>query len=120
MREPFPPQRSRDCHSFGQRHRSAAAAEGQPHVEYAEPDALLTPQELLPSDPSFPQQFALAGGAWGWARTHTTQAWDITKGNASVTVAVLDTGLKTAGLTDFDGQIVPGWNVMNASVDTGS
>jgi len=66
---------------------------------------LLTPQELLPSDPSFPQQFAIAGGAWGWYRTHTTQAWDVTKGDPSVVVAILDTGLKTQGLADYDGQI---------------
>jgi len=79
---------------------------------------LLTPQELLPSDPSFPQQFAIAGGAWGWYRTHTTQAWDVTKGDPSVVVAILDTGLKTRGLADYDGQIATGWNVLKSSTDT--
>jgi subtilase family protein/fervidolysin-like protein len=87
-------------------------------VAYAEPDGFLKPQELLPNDPSFPTQFAVAGGAWGWYATHTTQAWDITRGDPSVIVAILDTGLKTQGLSDFDGQVVSGWNVMRNSTDT--
>jgi subtilisin family serine protease len=89
-------------------------------VVYAEPDSVLAPQELLPNDPSFPQQFAVAGGAWGWYTTHTTQAWDITTGDPTVVVAILDTGLKTQGLADYDGQVVPGWNVVKNSSDISS
>jgi thermitase len=89
-------------------------------VEFAEPDALLKPQDNLPSDPSFPQTFAVGGGAWGWYKTHTTQAWDVTPGSPSVVVAVLDTGLKTQGLADYSGQVVPGWNVLNGTTDTSS
>jgi hypothetical protein len=91
-----------------------------PAVAFAEPDGLLQPQESLPNDPYFPQQYALGGGAWGWYQTHTTQAWDVTKGAPSVVVAILDTGLKTAGLSDFDGQVVSGWNVLSNSSDTSS
>src|SRR4051794_2158528 len=102
----------------------AASAVGQLHrnanVAFAEPDSVLAPQEVLPNDPYFPTQYALGGGAWGWYQTHTTQAWDITQGSASVVVAVLDTGLKTAGLGDFDGQVVSGWNVLKGSSDTSS
>lgn len=93
---------------------------GNPNVRYAEPDGTLKPQEDLPSDPSFPQQFAVGGGAWGWYKTHTTQAWDITKGDPSVVIAVIDTGLKTGGLDDFSGQVVPGWNVLDNTSDTSS
>jgi subtilisin family serine protease len=89
-------------------------------VAYAEPDSVLKPQDVLPSDPSFPQQFAIAGGAWGWTKTHTTQAWDVTKGSSSVDVAVLDTGLQTEGLSDFNGQTVSGWNVLTGTSDTSS
>src|SRR5262249_16758173 len=89
-----------------------------PSVEFAEPDAVLEPQDQLPSDPSFPQTFAVGGGAWGWYSTHTTQAWDITKGDPSVVIAVVDTGLKTGGLSDFDGQVVSGWNVLTGTSDT--
>jgi fervidolysin-like protein/subtilase family protein len=89
-------------------------------VAYAEPDAILRPQELLPNDPSFPRQFAVVGGAWGWYTTHTTQAWDVTRGDPSVIVAILDTGLKTQGLSDYDGQVAGGWNVVRNSSDTSS
>jgi hypothetical protein len=91
-----------------------------PLVDFAERDRVLEPQELLPADPSFPSQFALAGGAWGWTMTRTTQAWDVTTGDPSVVIAVLDTGLRAGGLDDFDGQLVPGWNVVNGSSDTAS
>src|SRR5262245_18381919 len=90
------------------------------HVSFAERDGVAKPQDILPGDPSFPQTYAIAGGAWGWYQTHTTQAWDITKGDPSVVVAVLDTGLKTQGLADFSGQVVSGWNVLNNSTDTAS
>jgi hypothetical protein len=89
-------------------------------VAFAEPDAVLQPQETLPNDPYFPKQYALGGGAWGWYQTHTTQAWDITQGIPSVVIAILDTGLKTTGLSDFDGQLVNGWNVLTNSTDTSS
>ena len=89
-------------------------------VSHVEPDALAPTAETLPADPSFPTQFAVNGGAWGWYATHTTQAWDITRGAPSVVVAVLDTGLKTQGLSDFDGQVVPGWNVLANTSDTSS
>jgi subtilisin family serine protease len=100
--------------------RVLAALRRNRAVSYAEVDGRVAPQDLLPSDPSFPQQFAVAGGAWGWTKTHTTQAWDVTKGDPSIIVAILDTGLKTGGLSDFDGQVVPGWNVMKGTADTSS
>ena len=88
-------------------------------VSLAETDGTVKPQDQLPSDPSFPQQFAVGGGAWGWSATHTTQAWDITQGSASTVVAVLDTGMNvSAGLDDFNGQLVPGWNVLTNSSNT--
>jgi thermitase len=89
-------------------------------IECVERDVMRLPQEFLPSDPSFPQQFAVGGGAWGWYKTHTTQAWDITRGSASTVIAVLDTGLLTQGLGDFDGQTLAGWNVIKRSSDTSS
>jgi subtilisin family serine protease len=91
-----------------------------PAVQFAEPDAERAPQELLPSDPSFPKQYAVGGGAWGWYATHTTQAWDVTRGSSSVVIAIIDTGLKTGGLSDYSGQVVSGWNVLNNSSDTSS
>jgi subtilisin family serine protease len=103
--------------------RAAAALaklRGTPSVAFAETDRTLKPQDDLPSDPSFPQQFPVGGGAWGWYKTHTTQAWDVTEGDPSVVIAIIDTGLKTSGLDDFSGQTVPGWNVVNNNSDTSS
>jgi Subtilase family/Fervidolysin N-terminal prodomain len=98
--------------------RALTALRRNPLVAFAEPNAVVTPQELLPSDPSFPVQYSLSGGAWGWVKTRTTQAWDVTQGASSVVVAVLDTGLKP--LADFSGQVVPGWNVLAGTNDTAS
>jgi thermitase len=76
-------------------------------------DVRFQPQESLPDDPFFPSgSSALAGGAWAWSQTHTTQAWVVTRGDSGVVVAVLDTGLRQ--LPDFTGQTVSGWNVPRA------
>jgi subtilisin family serine protease len=103
--------------------RSAAAALGDLQrnraVSYAEPDSVVKPQEDLPNDPYFLNSGAwnLGGGAWGWYVTHTTQAWDVTKGSPSVVIAILDTGIKANGLADFGGQISSTWNVLNNTTD---
>jgi thermitase len=98
--------------------RRALAAD--PLVAFAERDAVARPQESVPSDPYFPQgSYAIGGGAWGWYRTHTTQAWDLTQGDPSVTIAVLDTGLKPQSL-DFAGNVLTGWNVMTGTTDVSS
>jgi thermitase len=96
-----------------------AALRRNPLVNYAEADSDLAPQELLPNDPYFLNSGAwnLGGGAWGWYATHTTQAWDITTGDPSVVIAILDTGIRTSGLTDFTNQIASTWNVLNNSAD---
>jgi len=101
---------------------SAKADLGEMHgnslVAFAERDAILKPQDTLPSDPSFPGgSFAVGGGAWGWSMTHTTQAWDITRGDPNVVIAILDSGIKTAGLSDFDGQIASTYNAMTGTTD---
>ena len=98
------------------------ALHGDSHVAFAEADAVLQPQEQLPNDPYFLNSgsWNLGGGAWGWYATHTTQAWDITEGDPGTVIAILDTGLKTAGLVDFAGQIASTWNVLSNSVDVSS
>jgi thermitase len=102
--------------------RAAAALRqlgATPRVSFVEPDRVLAPQEQLPNDPYFLNSgsWNLGGGAWGWYVTHTTQAWDITQGDPSVVIAILDTGIKTSGLTDFGGQISSTWNVMTNNTD---
>ncbi len=99
--------------------RAIARLEGSKTVISVQRDKRFQPQESIPDDPFFPSgSSALAGGAWGWAQTHTTQAWDVTRGDPGVVVAVLDTGLRQ--LPDFEGQTVSGWNVLKGSTDTAS
>jgi subtilisin family serine protease len=67
-----------------------------PDVLYAEPDYLMHALET-PNDPLFPLQWSLRntgqnGGTPG-ADIHATQAWNLSEGNSSVVVAVLDTGV---------------------------
>lgn len=54
-------------------------------VEYAEPNYLLEVQ-TTPNDPEF-------GDLWGMSKINTAAAWDVTTGNDSVVVAVIDTGI---------------------------
>lgn len=57
----------------------------QAAVEYAEPNGIYTPTGT-PSDPSFNQQ-------WGLNRIQAPQAWDVTQGDAGVSIAILDSGI---------------------------
>jgi subtilisin family serine protease len=99
--------------------KAIARLEGSEAVVSVQRDVRFKPQESIPDDPFFPSgSSALAGGAWGWTQTHTTQAWDVTRGDSGVVVAVLDTGLRQ--LPDFNGQTVPGWNVLKSTSDTSS
>lgn len=54
-------------------------------VEYAQPN-YIKKAVLTPNDAYFTQQ-------WGLQKINAPQAWDITTGNSSVTVAVIDTGI---------------------------
>jgi serine protease len=99
--------------------QAIARLEGSEAVASVQRDVRFQPQESIPDDPFFPSgPTALVGGAWGWTQTHTTQAWDVTRGDPGVVVAVLDTGLRQ--LPDFTGQTVLGWNVLKGSTDTAS
>jgi len=58
---------------------------GNPQVEYVEPNYIVYAHEL-PNDPRY-------GELWGMGKIHAPAAWDVTKGSASVTVGVVDTGI---------------------------
>jgi thermitase len=72
-----------------------------PWVEYAEPiyyvRAAITPNDT----------YYGANQSWYYNLIKAPQAWDITTGSSSVTVAVLDSGIDTDH-PDLDGKIVPG------------
>jgi len=60
-----------------------------PRVEYVEPDYIATAMET-PNDPKLPLQ-------WGMGKVQAsgsgTTAWNITKSNSSIKIAILDTGI---------------------------
>ena len=80
-----------------------------PHVKFAEVDALVPVESLVPNDTYW-------GNAWHVRKMQADSAWDVTTGSG-VTVAVLDTGVDGTHL-DLGANLVPGWNVVSNSADT--
>ena len=79
-------------------------------VEFAEPDRILYPIATTPTDPDYvqyqwhyfaPTPYFNKGGA------NLPDAWDVTKGGASITVAVIDTGYRQHA--DL-GPVLPGYD----------
>jgi len=80
-------------------------------VEFAEPDIRVYPTATTPSDPGYVNQwhyFAPAGANLGGA--NLPDAWDVTKGSASITVAVIDTGYRQHA--DL-GTVLPGYDFID-------
>lgn len=77
---------------------------------FAEPDYRLSAAQM-PDDPQFRSQ-------WFHAAIRSPEAWDLATGAASVTVAVLDTGIDS-GHPDLAPNLqLPGYNVPRANTDT--
>ncbi|WP_147021119.1 S8 family serine peptidase [Meiothermus granaticius] len=84
--------------------------QGRSDVEYAQPNFILRPQ-ATPNDPRFPDQ-------WNLPAINVPAAWDLTKGSASVVVAVLDTGIVSSH-EDLSSKLVPGYNFISDSNNGG-
>ncbi|MBE9565347.1 MAG: S8 family serine peptidase [Proteobacteria bacterium] len=79
--------------------------ERNPNVEFVEPDYYVAPA-LVPNDPYY---------TYGQLRLQLMDsgpAWDITTGDPSVLVAVLDTGIRFTH-PDLQHRIVPGWDFVD-------
>jgi thermitase len=70
-------------------------------VRFAEPDSR-TLAQLVPNDASYNQQ-------WAPAKINAPMAWDVTTGSATITLAILDTGIDLTS-QEFSGRVVPGYN----------
>lgn len=87
----------------------ARALARNPHIKFAEVDALVPLSQTLPNDPNYPK-------AWHLAKIQAPRAWDTSLGDG-VTVAILGTGVAPYHL-DLTDNLVPGWNVVSNNSDT--
>ncbi len=68
-----------------------------PQVEFAEPNFLISKDDLTPNDPQFNEQWALRntgqnGGQHG-ADINASSAWQTTTGSSATVIAVIDSGI---------------------------
>ena len=80
--------------------------QNHPFLEYAELDGLVFADRTVPSDPQYSQQ-------WHHDQIEMPLTWDFTQGSASVTIAVLDTGVQL-NREEFSGRLVPGHDFANS------
>jgi subtilisin family serine protease len=85
------------------------ALTNNPFIEYAELDYYLPPS-LVPDDPDFSSQ-------WHHARIGSSAAWDVSVGDQSIIIAILDTGVNDAHV-DLAANMVPGWNSASNTSDS--
>lgn len=78
-------------------------------VEYAQPNYTYTAIQI-PNDPSYNAQ-------WGLPRIKANLAWDISWGNDSITIAVVDTGVD-ANHPDLSANLVYGYNAITNTSNT--
>jgi subtilisin family serine protease len=82
------------------------------HVERNHVSMRITDAGVIQDTPTDP----LWGMQWGAALTEAPTAWAVTKGSASVVVAVLDTGVDLSQ-PDLQGALVPGYDFVNEDAD---
>jgi thermitase len=73
-----------------------------PNVEYAEPNYIYH-AFWTPNDPAFSTK------QWGPQKVQADKAWDVTKGNSNVNIAIVDTGVQ-ADHPDLSGKVINGWD----------
>ena len=76
-----------------------------PDIRYAEPNYLAQIADTIPSDPGFAIQYGLVN-------IRAPQGWDLSTGSASVTIAIIDTGVDLSH-PDLAGKIVGGYDFVN-------
>lgn len=91
--------RRREAVSLCERLRSESG------VQFAEPDWIVRTQSI-PNDPEFGRQ-------WNMRAVSAPAAWDITRGDANVRIAVLDTGL-LQDHPDVSNKVVAGYDFISA------
>jgi thermitase len=90
----------------------AVAFQARPEVEFAELDRLLSVQQMIPNDPLYATL-----NSWSLQKINAPDAWSISEGSDSITIAILDTGVDGIH-EDLVAKMVPGWNIYNNNADT--
>ncbi len=88
-----------------------------PAVEYAEPDQRKH-RAMIPNDPMFVNQWHYQSPSVSAGGANLPGAWDITTGSASITAAIIDTGLRphpdiASNILDGSGRVVPGYDFIS-------
>ncbi|MEW8626963.1 MAG: S8 family serine peptidase [Candidatus Thiodiazotropha sp.] len=78
----------------------------QPHIEYAEPDLIMTPQ-LTPNDPRYSEQWHYYQEVGG---INLPLAWDLAQGETTV-VAVIDSGYQPH--SDLNANLLAGYDMVS-------
>jgi subtilisin family serine protease len=89
--------------------RVIAALSNNPNFEFAEPDYIAN-VILTPNDPYY------AAYQWHLPKVSAPTAWDTTTGSASVTIAVVDSGVQ-ANHPDLAGRVLAGYDFVNNDAD---
>ncbi len=101
---------------------TANALHERPEVVFSHPN-LIWPKakRFVPNDPLFANQWHLnntgQGGGTAGADVKAPAAWDITRGAATVTIAIIDDGLDTSHEDLQGGKIVAGYDFVNDDSD---
>jgi len=66
----------------------SATLQGQAGIDYAQPQQVVQAL-MVPNDPYFPEQ-------WGMSAVNAPAAWDVERGDPSVVIAIIDTGVDLA------------------------
>jgi thermitase len=85
--------------------KAVASLSGCAGVRYAEPNFIASIADTIPSDPEWGLQYGLVN-------IRAPQGWDITTGSATVTIAIVDTGVSLSH-PDLAGKIVGGYDFVN-------
>jgi len=90
------------------RDKVMAALSRNPHIEYVEPDLIVAPDDLVPNDPRYPDQ-------WHLHTINAAEAWQGGSGSGQV-IAILDTGVDGTH-QELIGRVRPGFNAVDGSSD---
>jgi subtilisin family serine protease len=92
----------------GQATEATRKLAADPNVAYVEPDHIARADAIRPDDPGY-------AGQWGVVRTRVNDAWSSVRGNARVTIAVVDTGVSP--MPDFAGRLLAGHDFVHNDDD---